>query len=65
MVFVNEEWSAAPCETKGITPLNDGTALINCDCRVPGFIAVFLTMDNKPLVVMPQKYTREKEVHFT
>ena len=65
MVFVNDDWTASPCETEGITPLGDGTALINCHCTVPGYIAVFLTLDNKPLAVMPQKYAEEKEIRFT
>jgi hypothetical protein len=49
----------------GITALGDGTAFINCECSVPGFIAVFLTKDNKPLLQMQQTVAGEKEVRFT
>ena len=45
MVFVNDDWTASPCETEGITPLGDGTALINCHCTVPGYIAVFDSLE--------------------
>ena len=65
MVFVAEQWDNGPCETLGITALGDGTAFINCECSVPGFIAVFLTKDNKPLLQMQQTLAAEKEVRFT
>ena len=65
MVFVEQQWDDSPCNTLGITALGDGTAFINCECSVPGFIAVFLTKDSKPLLQMVQAFASEKEVRFT
>ena len=65
MVFVEQQWDESPCNTLGITALGDGTAFINCECSVPGFIAVFLTKDSKPLLQMVQAFASEKEVRFT
>ena len=64
-VYVEDAWTASPCETEGITPLPDGTALINCQCGLPGFVAVFLTLDSRPLAVMHTTNAGETEIQFT
>ncbi|XP_059089873.1 uncharacterized protein LOC131885747 isoform X2 [Tigriopus californicus] len=42
MVFQNDNWTSEFCETKEFVTKADGTATVNCDCSVPGYVAVFL-----------------------
>ena len=50
----------------GITPLGDGTAYVNCDCSIPGYISVYLvrTHDNKPLLEMTETFEFDKYIRF-
>ena len=44
-VFLEDSWTMVPCTTTGISPSTGGSgaALINCQCSVPGYTAVFLS----------------------
>ena len=60
MVFVESpspgSWRDSPCETKGVTPKDDGSAAVHCECTEPGYVAVFLVKDDSgQLILMPQK----------
>ena len=49
-------WQDSPCETKGVTPKDDGSAAVHCECTEPGYVAVFLVKDDSgQLILMPQK----------
>ena len=66
-MFLEDSWTAAPCSTTGISPstAGDGAALINCACSVPGYTAVFLTLDNAPLAIMPNNAAQNRTIRFT
>ena len=50
----------------GITPLGDGTAQVNCDCSMPGYIVVYLVeaRDNKPLLQMEEHFPFNQFIQF-
>ena len=64
-VFLEDSWTASPCTTTGISPSGDDTALINCECSVPGYTAVFLTLNNAPLAIMPNVAAQNRTIRFT
>ena len=55
------------CNNSGITPLGDGTANVNCDCSIPGYITVYLVKDDKtkqPLLEMTETFAFNKYIQF-
>jgi hypothetical protein len=65
MVWVNATWNDSLCVTNGITALGDGTAKVSCDCKITGFIAVFLLQSNQAMVMLPEVYTFNQTLQFT
>ena len=64
-VFVESAWTAGPCNTTSLSMAPDNTVSANCDCSVPGFIAVFLTLGNAPLMQMASSPEQNKTITFT
>ena len=54
------------CVCLGITPLGDGTAQVNCDCSLPGYVVVYLVQErtNKPLLEMVETFPFDKRIQF-
>ena len=52
----------------GITTLGDGTANVNCDCTIPGIVAVYLVKvengNSQPLLEMPESFAFNKYINF-
>ena len=64
-VFVEEAWTAGPCNTTSLSLAPDNTVSANCDCSVPGYIAVFLTLGSAPLMQMASTPVQNKTIAFT
>ena len=64
-VFIDDAWSSGPCETTELSVSPDNTLSAHCECSVPGYIAVFLTQDSKPLLQMQSTPALNKTIVFT
>ena len=64
-VYVDDTWTSGPCTTTGLTMAPDQTLSAHCDCSVPGYIAVFLTLGSAPLMQMQSAPVQNTTVRFT
>ena len=47
-----------------MTPLGDGTAYLNCECSLPGYVAVYLFENSTPLIQIPEVFAFKKSVRI-
>jgi hypothetical protein len=48
----------------GITPLSEGTAYLNCQCNMTGYVAVYLEKDGQPLPRITETLADQRTVHL-